>query len=151
MCCWVQRIDIFKMFILPPFVVYCPVANSVFPIFAEVRISEIIPPLALYAFMVCVCTGTNLPRTLQLLPDLKFRIRDLNIMFVNICEFLTNCHRENKECLAKSVYYVSVYTICRFVIIIPNHSLNAKFFTLDHSAAMSLSCPDYSCLTRDWR
>jgi len=59
----VQRIDLFKMFILPPFVVYCPRGRLRISYFTEVRISETIPPLALYAFMVC--TGTNLPRTLH--------------------------------------------------------------------------------------
>jgi len=51
-------------------------------------------------------------------------------MLVNICKFLTNRRRENKEHFAKPVY-----TSCRLVIIIPNHGINANLSTLDHTTA----------------
>jgi hypothetical protein len=50
--------------------------------------------------------------------------------------FLQIAVGKTKNAFARFVYYVSEYTICRLVIIIPNHGLNAKLSTHDHSAAV---------------
>jgi hypothetical protein len=87
------------MFILPSFVVSRPRGTLNISHFYG---GETIPPLALYAFMAIDHLVHGAYRYefttyfMRLLPDLKFRIRDLNIMLVNICDFLTNRRRENK-------------------------------------------------------
>jgi hypothetical protein len=70
-------------------------ADSVFPIFTEVRMSATIHPLA-----HCLHDVNRFDFTtyfIQLLPDLNFRTLDLTIILIIICGFLTNHHRENKE------------------------------------------------------
>jgi hypothetical protein len=53
------------MFIFPPFVFTAPEAEYVFPIFIEVRMSKTIPPLALYAFMLCIGAVCKCPMGLM--------------------------------------------------------------------------------------
>jgi hypothetical protein len=92
-----QRTDLFKMFILAPFVVYRPRGRlPYFPFSLRLELVKLylhspsVPSYGVYRYEFTTYF-------IQLLPDLKFHVRDLNIMLVNICEFLSNRRREYKE------------------------------------------------------